>query len=65
MIVQPEHQELLDNWVQNYKKETLAYCQKGIREGDARRAWCVRLDASRDKLELKTGESAVYYKREK
>ena len=65
MIVQSDKQEMLDRWVQNYKEESLTYCQKGIKEGDVRRAWHVRLDASHDKLELKIGESAVYYKREK
>ena len=65
MIVQPDKQEMLDRWVQNYKEESLTYCQKGIKEGDVRRAWHVRLDASRNKMEMKIGESAVYYKREK
>ena len=65
MTVQPEKQEMLDSWVQNYKKESLIYYQKWIKEGNARRAGCARLDASLDKMELKVGESVVYLKREK
>ena len=65
MIVQPDKQEMLDRWVQNYKEESLTYCQKGIKEGDVRRAWHVRLDASRNKMELKAGENTWYYKRGK
>ena len=65
MTVQPENQAMLDSWVQNYKKESLAYYQKWIKEGNARRAGCARLDASLDKMELKVGESVVYLKREK
>ena len=64
MNVQPENQEMLDSWVQNYKKETLTHYQKWIKEGDARTAGYVHLDASRDKLELKIGENAVYFKRD-
>ena len=63
MIVQPDKQEMLDRWVQNYKEESLTYCQKGIKEGDVRRAWHVRLDASRNKMEMKIGENTWYYKR--
>ena len=65
MIVQPEKQEMLDSWVQNYKEEYLSACQKYINEDDARRAWHARLDASRDKMELKRDENTVYFKREK
>ena len=65
MTVQPERQEMLNRWVQSFKEECLTYYQKEIKEGVARRAWSVHLDASRDKMELKLGESAVYYKREK
>ena len=64
MIVQPEKQEMLDSWVQIYKEESLTHYQNWIKEGDARRSWSVRLDASRDKLELKNYRS-VYYKRSK
>ena len=60
-----ETQEMLDSWVHNYKKETLTSYQKWIKEGGARTAGCVHLDASRDKMELKIGENAVYFKREK
>jgi len=65
MTVQPERQEMLDRWVQNYKEEYLSAYKKSIKEGNARRAWHVRLDTSRDKMELKIGENAVYFKREK
>lgn len=65
MTVQPEKQEMLDRWVQNYKEKYLSASKKNIKEGGARRAWHARLDASRDKMELKVGESTVYYKREK
>jgi len=64
MIVQPEKQEMLDSWVQIYKEESLTHYQNWIKEGDARRSWSVRLDASCDKLELKNYRS-VYYKRSK
>lgn len=65
MTVQPERQEMLDRWVQNYKEEYLSAYKKSIKEGNARRAWHVRFDTSRDKMELKVGESTVYYKRKK
>ncbi len=65
MTVQPERQEMLDRWVQNYKEKYLSASKKNIKEGGVRRAWHARLDASRDKMELKVGESTVYYKREK
>jgi hypothetical protein len=65
MTVQPEKQEMLDNWVHNFKEEYLTYYQNGIKGDDARRVWSAHLDASRDKMELKIGESAVYFKREK
>ena len=59
----------VSNWMDNRKKEdekeSLTYCQKWIKEDGARRAKCVRLDASRDKMELKKDENVVYYKREK
>ena len=64
MIVQPEKQEMLDLWVQNYEKECLAAYQ--MRNKDLYwRVWSARFDASRDKLELKKGGSTLYYKREK
>jgi hypothetical protein len=65
MTVQPEKQEMLDNWVQNFKEESITFYQKEIKEGHARRKWCARLDTSHDKMELKADESVVYYKREK
>ena len=65
MTVQPERQEMLDSWVQNFKEETISTWQKLVKEGIARQVWKARLDASRDKMELKTGKNAVYYKREK
>ena len=65
MIVQLERQEMLDSWIQNYKEKYLSAHKKNIKEGGARRARHARLDASRDKMELKVGESTVYYKREK
>lgn len=65
MTVQPERQEMLDSWVQNYKEETISTWQKLVEEGTARQVWKARLDASRDKMELKAGKSAVYYKRKK
>ena len=65
MTVQPERQEMLDSWVQNYKEKYLSAHKKNIKEGGARIARHARLDASRDKMELKIGENVVYYKREK
>ena len=65
MTVHPDNQDMLDSWVQNRQKTWLEYCQKEVKEGDVRKAWSARLDASRDKIELKIGESAMYYKREK
>lgn len=65
MTVRPENQDMLDSWVQERQKTWSEYYQKVIKEGDARKAWSARLDASCDKMELKTGESAEYYKREK
>ena len=65
MTVQPDKQEMLDSWVRNFEEESLTYYRKGIKEGDTRRTWNVHLDASRDKLELKIGENAVYFKRKK
>ena len=65
MTVQPDKQEMLDSWVQNFKEESLTYYRKGIKEGDTRRTWNVHLDASRDKMELKKGENTVYFKRKK
>ena len=65
MTVQPERQEMLDNWVQNYKEEFLIYFQKEIKEGNIRGVWSVHLDASRNKLELKRDDNTVYFKRKK
>ena len=65
MIVQPEKQGMLDRWVQNYQEEYRSASQKSIKEGNARRAWHARLDASHDKMELKAGENTWYYKRGK
>lgn len=65
MNVQPEKQEMLDSWVQNVKDEYLTAYRKSIKEGAARRAWNARLDASRNKMELKKGESTTYFKRKK
>ena len=65
MTVQPERQEMLDNWVQNYKEEFLTYFQKEIKEGNIRGVWSVHLDASRNKLELKRDDNTVYFKRKK
>ena len=64
MTVQPENQEMLDRWVQNYEKECLATYQKGNKDLYWR-VWGARLDASRDKLELKKGGNTSYFKREK
>lgn len=64
MTIQPEKQEMLDNWVQNYEKECLATYQKGNKDLYWR-VWGARLDASRNKLELKKGRSTSYFKREK
>lgn len=65
MTIQPERQEMLDNWVQNYKEEFLTYFQKEIKEGNIRGVWSVHLDASRNKLELKRDDNTVYFKRKK
>ena len=65
MTVQPERQEMLDSWVQNFKEETISTWQKLVKEGIARQVWKARLDASRDKMELKAGENVQYYKRNK
>ena len=63
MTVQPERQEMLDNWVHSYQEEYLKYCQKAIKEGP--KTWNARLDASRDKLELKDSKGTSYFKRKK
>ena len=65
MTVQPEKQEMLDNWVQNYQDEYLSYFQQKLKEGYLRQTWSVRLDASRDKMEMKKDKKTVYFKREK
>ena len=65
MTIQPEKQEMLDNWVQNYQEEYLSYFQQKLKEGYLRQAWSVRLDASRDKMEMKKDKKTVYFKREK
>ena len=63
MTVQPERQEMLDNWAHSYQEEYLKYCQKAIKEGP--KTWNARLDASRDKLELKDSKGTSYFKRKK
>ena len=65
ITVQPENQDMLDSWVQNLQKRWLEYYQREIKEGRFRGSWHARLEASRDKMELKKGEIAAYYKREK
>lgn len=65
MTIQPEKQEMLDNWVQNYQEVYLSYFQQKLKEGYLRQAWSVRLDASRDKMEMKKDENTVYFKRKK
>ena len=65
MTIQPEKQEMLDNWVQNYQEEYLSYFQQKLKEGYLRQAWSVRLDASRDKVEMKKDKNTVYFKRKK
>ena len=65
MTVQPDKQEMLDRWVQNYQEEYLSFFQQKLKEDDLRQAWNVRLDASRDKMELKKDENTVYFKRKK
>ena len=65
MTIQPEKQEMLDNWVQNYQEEYLSYFQQKLKEGYLRQAWSVRLDASHDKMEMKKDENTVYFKRKK
>ena len=65
MTVQPEKQEMLDNWVQNYQEEYLSYIQQKLKEDHLRQTWSVRLDASRDKMEMKKDKKTVYFKREK
>ena len=65
MTVQPEKQEMLDNWVQNYQEEYLSYFQQKLKEDYLRQTWSVRLDASRDKMEMKKDKKTVYFKREK
>ena len=64
MTVQPENKDMLDSWVQNRKKTWLEYYQGEIKEGRLRMSWSVHLDASRNKLELKS-ESSLYFKRKK
>ena len=65
MTIQPEKQEMLDNWVQNYQEEYLSYFQQKLKEDHLRQTWSVRLDASRDKMEMKKDKKTVYFKREK
>lgn len=65
MTVQPEKQEMLDNWVQNYQEKYLSYFQQKLKEDHLRQTWSVRLDASRDKMEMKKDKKTVYFKREK
>ena len=65
MTIQPEKQEMLDNWVQNYQEEYLSYFQQKLKEDHLRQTWSVRLDASRDKMEMKKDENTVYFKRKK
>ena len=65
MTVQRDKQEMLDRWVQNFQEEYLSFFQQKLKEDDLRQAWNVRLDASRDKMELKKGENTVYFKRKK
>ena len=65
MTIQPEKQEMLDNWVQNYQEEYLSYFQQKLKEDYLRQTWSVRLDASRDKMEMKKDENTVYCKRKK
>ena len=65
MTVQRDKQEMLDRWVQNYQEEYLSFFQQKLKEDDLRQAWNVRLDASRDKIELKKDENTVYFKRKK
>jgi len=65
MTVQPEKREMLDNWVQNYQKESLTFYRNTIKDSNYRRSWNAHLDASRNKLELKKDESVLYYKRGK
>ena len=65
MTVQPEKQEMLDNWVQNYQEEYLSYFQQKLKEDYLRQTWSVRLDASRDKVEMKRDKNTVYFKRKK
>lgn len=64
MTVQPENKDMLDSWVQNRKKTLLEYYQGEIKEGRLRMSWNVHLDASRNKLEMKS-ESSLYFKRKK
>ena len=65
MTIQPEKQEMLDNWVQNYQEEYLSYFQQKLKEDHLRQTWSVRLDASREKMEMKKDKKTVYFKREK
>ena len=65
MTIQPEKQEMLDNWVQNYQEEYLSYFQQKLKEDYLRQTWSVRLDASRNKMEMKKDKKTVYFKREK
>ena len=65
MTVQPEKQEMLDSWVQKYKKESLTYYQMLLKDGGALKTGCAHFDASHDKMELKAGENTWYYKRGK
>lgn len=52
LVASPGKEDLLDNWIQEYKEEALKYNQISA-EMNPRSARHVRLDASHDKMELK------------
>ena len=52
LVALPGKEELLDNWIQEYKEEALKYHQISAKM-NPRNARHVRLDASHDKMELK------------
>lgn len=64
MSVEPGKQELLDNWHKEYQDHYSTYYQK-MSEENKESKYQARLDASNDKMELRTKNGAGYYKRKK
>lgn len=62
MIVQPEKQEMLDDWV-NELKVTFTDIYKNDAKDNPKSMWSAHLDGSQNKMELKGKEGAFYFKR--